>query len=242
MFGQSKAKRVKVKVLEEYPHSTSSYTQGLFFYNNQMYESTGQYGDSHFIIVDYKTGKAIRKWKFNKRYFIEGSCVFEDRVYLLTWLEGECLVYTLPPNKKTTREDFKKIGVAQYSTEGWGITTDGKELIMSNGTSQLFFLDPASFYCRRTLNVTLDSKPIHYLNELEYIEGKIWANVYLSDNILIIDPSTGCVEVVIDCSGILPNKLKKSDTDVLNGIAYNPNDKSIFITGKYWPRLYKITY
>ncbi len=236
------AKRSKVKVLAEYPHSRLSYTQGLFFHNGVMYESCGQYGHSNFKIVDYKTGKVLRQWNFKRKYFLEGACAFGDNVYILTWQEKMCFVYSLPPVKRVTDNDFKQIGVATYKTEGWGITTDGKELIMSDGSYNLYFLDPQSFYPRRTLRVTIDGKPLYYINELEYIEGKIWANVYTSDYIVIIDPQSGVVERIINCEGILPDNLKSSGTDVLNGIAYNPEDGSIYITGKYWPRLYKISY
>ena len=236
------AKRSKVKVLAEYPHNTSSYTQGLFFHNGVMYESCGQYGHSFFKIVDYKTGKILRQWKFQRRYFLEGACPFGDNVYILTWKEKTCFVYSLPPVKKTSDNDFKMIGKATYNTEGWGLTTDGKELIMSDGSYNLYFLDPQSFYPRRTLRVTINGKPLYYLNELEYIDGKIWANVYTANYIVIIDPQSGVVERIIDCEGILPANLQSSKTDVLNGIAYNPEDGSIYITGKYWPRLYKISY
>ena len=233
-----KAKRHNVKVLAEYPHNTKSYTQGLFFHNGELWESTGQYGESCLLKNDLKTGKWLRKWRFHRRYFIEGSCILNNNFYILTWTEHICLIYSLnnPENK------LKEVGRVSYPTEGWGITTDGKKLIMSDGSSRLYFRDPASFYCTSTLNVTLDGKPLEYLNELEWINGKIWANVYLSDNIMIIDPESGVVTDVINCSGILPNNLKTKQTDVLNGIAYNPVDGSIYITGKYWPRLYKISY
>ena len=236
MQAQQKAKMHKVKVLAEFPHDIGSYTQGLFFLDGQLWETTGQYGQSHLIMVNLQTGKWIRKWKFNKKYFIEGSCAFGQNLYILTWMEHICFVYTLNnPEKK-----LKEVGKASYPTEGWGITTDGKNIIMSDGSSQLYFMDPASLYCTSRLNVTLNGKPLEYINELEWIDGKIWANVYLSDNIVIIDPATGVVTDIIECANILPQKLRTKATDVLNGIAYNPLDKSIYITGKYWPRLYKI--
>lgn len=233
-----KARRHKVKVLAEYPHDTKSYTQGLFFYDGYMWETTGQKGESCLNMLDYKTGKWKRKWKFNRRYFIEGSCVVNDRFFILTWEEHTCFVFSL----KNPENKLKEIGRASYPTEGWGLTTDGKRLIMSDGSSQLYFRDPASFYCNSTIKVTLDGKPLHNLNELEWIDGKIWANVYLTDDIVIIDPETGYVTDVIDCTGILPARLTNKATDVLNGIAYDPSDKSIYVTGKYWPRLYKISY
>ena len=233
-----KARRHKVKVLAEYPHDTKSYTQGLFFYDNHLWETTGQYGESCLNKLDLKTGKWKRKWKFQKRFFVEGSCVIDDRFFILTWMEHTCFVFSLqnPENK------LKEIGRASYPTEGWGLTTDGQRLIMSDGSSNLYFMDKSSFYCTSKLKVTLDGKPLDYLNELEYIDGKVWANVYLTDEIVIIDPKTGVVTDVIDCKGILPERLRTKTTDVLNGIAQDPSDGSIYITGKYWPKLYKITY
>lgn len=237
---QAQGSASKVKVLAEYPHDISSYTQGLFFCDSLLYESTGEYGQSHFIISNPLTGKVLRKWRFQPKYFLEGSCMVGKNIYILTWQEHVCFVYNL----ENAKGKFKKIGQAQYASEGWGLTFDGKNLIMSDGSDKLRFLDPSNFYCTSTLSVTLNGKPLSLINELEYIEdkdgGKIWANVYLSDNIVIINPLTGCVEHIIDCSGLLPDSLKTAKTDVLNGIAYNPLNSSIFITGKHWPRLYKI--
>lgn len=231
-----KAVRSKVKVLAEYPHDRGAYTQGLFIKDGVMYESSGQYGKSYFAIVNKENGKWVRKWKFMSKYFLEGACMFGDNIYILTWQEHTCFVYSLNnPEKK-----FKKIGTASYSTEGWGITASDSELIMSDGSSTLMFLDPGSFYCTRRIQVTLNGRAVNYLNELEYIDGKIWANVYYSDNILIINPQTGVVERVIDCSGLLPDSLRRADTDVLNGIAYDAADGSVYITGKLWPKMYKI--
>ncbi len=241
LYSQS-AKRVRVKVLQEYPHNVKSYTQGLFFHNGIMYESTGQYGESKFLIVNYKSGKIFRQWIFPNKYFIEGSCYLNGRLYILTWQENKCFVYKLPPHKKVTDNDLERIGEINYRGEGWGITTDGKQLIMSDGSSYLSFLDPDSFYCFNKIQVTLDGKPIDYLNELEFINGKIWANVYGSDAIVIINPDSGVIEVLIDCRDLLPESLKTAKTDVLNGIAYNPEDNGVYVTGKYWPLLYKISY
>ncbi|MBQ1886209.1 MAG: glutaminyl-peptide cyclotransferase [Bacteroidales bacterium] len=236
--GTVKARKHKVKMLAEYPHDTKSYTQGLFFYDNYLWETTGQYGESCLNMLELKTGKWKRKWKFQRKYFIEGSCVLEDRFFILTWMEHICFVFSL----KNPENKLKEIGRPSYPTEGWGLTTDGKRLIMSDGSSFLYFMDKSSFYCTSKIRVTKDGKPVDFLNELEWVDGKIWANVYLTDDIVIIDPETGIVTDYIDCTGLLPDKLRTKTTDVLNGIARDPSDGSIYVTGKYWPRLYKISY
>lgn len=229
---RSNVKNYKVKILKTYPHDIHSYTQGLFFHNGVMYETAGQYGESSFRITDYRSGKVKRRWNFRDRYFVEGSCVLGNRIYILTWQEHVCFLFDA--------KSFKQLGTASYSTEGWGLATDGKELIMSDGSSSLYFMDPSNFLCSRKIQVLMDGKPVEYLNELEYIDGLVWANVYMQDYIIMIDPATGIVKGKIDCSGILQSSMKTASTDVLNGIAYNPLDKSIFITGKYWPLLFRI--
>lgn len=232
----SQKKEVKTwsyKVEEALTHDVASYTQGMFFHNGQLYESAGQYGQSSFRKVDLKSGNVLSRIDFPKQYFIEGSCVFADRLYILTWQENTCFVYNI--------NTLEKIGETRYQGEGWGLTTDGKSLIMSDGTSTIRFRDPDTFAEQRSITVTLNGKKVNYLNELEYIKGEIWANVYTSNLILRIDPKTGIVNSVVNCSGILPRNLYRPDTDVLNGIAYNEKDGSIYVTGKNWPRLYKIS-
>lgn len=228
-----KAKRLKAVVTERFPHDKYAYTQGLFFENGVLYESCGQYGTSNLRTVDITTGKVLSKSNLDSKYFAEGSVIFGGYLYLLTWREQLCMVY----NPAT----FKKIGEIRYNGEGWGLTTDGKELIMSNGSSSITFLDPMTFMESRRIDVTLDGKPVDYVNELEYINGEIWANVYLEDYIITIDPQTGCVTSVIDCTNVYPAAVRSAHADVLNGIAYNPADGGIYITGKYWPQLYKIS-
>lgn len=224
-------KRYKIKVVAEYPHSEFSYTQGLFFHDGEMYESTGMYGESSLKIVDYKTGKPKKNVDFDNRYFMEGSVVMNDTLYLLTWKNRAAFTYS--PGT------LKYIGAFSYNREGWGITTDGTHLIASDGTSQIVFMD-GKFNVVKRINVKKSGHPVFGLNELEYIDGKIWSNVYMSDLIVIIDPATGNVEAEVDCSGLLPEFLKDDRTDVLNGIAYNPETKQIFLTGKYWKKLYEI--
>lgn len=224
-------KSYKVEVVREYPHDVTSYTQGLFFHDGQMYESTGVAGESTFRKVDMATGKPLRKLEFADRYFVEGSVVLGDNLYILTWHNNVAFVYDI--NTLEYRSTWS------YPREGWGLTTDGRSLIASDGSSTLYFMTP-EFKMERQVTVKLQGRPMRLLNELEYIDGKIWANVYTSDMILIIDPATGKVEATVDCSGLLPESLRKPDTDVLNGIAYNPADGKLYLTGKNWPRLYEV--
>ncbi|MEN6569700.1 MAG: glutaminyl-peptide cyclotransferase [Rikenellaceae bacterium] len=229
-----KAEVCKCKIVEVLPHDVNSYTQGLFFHKGQLYESSGQYGASFFRKVDLSKGTALQSFNFPDEYFAEGATVLGDLLYILTWQQRVVFVYDI--------NTFKPINqFFNPREEGWGLTTDGKDLIMSDGSSYLFFMDPATFKEKRRITVKLDGKAIDRLNELEYIKGEIWANVYQEDFILIIDPSTGTVRKVVDCKNILPTSMRTSKTDVLNGIAYNPLTDKIYITGKYWPKMFRIT-
>ncbi len=227
----AKVRQYKAQVVAEYPHDRTSYTQGLFFYDDQMYESTGLNGKSTFRKVDIRTGKALFRLNFDRRYFLEGSVEKDGNIYMLTWQNNVAFVY----DAKTLK--YKKS--YSYPREGWGLTTDGKSLIASDGSANLYFLDD-DFRTARKLNVRLNGRPVNDLNELEYIDGKIWANVYLTDLIVIVNPADGNVEATVDCSGLLPSRLRYDDTDVLNGIAYNSQNGKIYLTGKNWCRLYEI--
>ena len=227
----SEVKRYKIEVVEEYPHDTQSYTQGLFFNDGKLYESTGLNGKSTFRVVDLQTGKASKRFDFDKKYFVEGSVIFDGNLYILTWENRVAFIYDAATLEyKSTR---------RYPREGWGLTTDGKHLIASDGTANLYFMDGDMKLDRKVL-VKMGETPIRWLNELEYIDGRIWANVYTTDEIVIINPRTGKVEGVVDCSGLLPHSLRTESTDVLNGIACNPDDGKIYLTGKNWPRLYEV--
>ncbi len=232
MAGAQKVKEYKLQVVETLPHDTRSYTQGLFFHNGELYESCGQYGSSSFRKVELRTGKDLRRLNFDSRYFVEGSCTLGDFLYILTWQEHKCFVYDI--------NTFKYLGELYNPREGWGLTTNGKDLILSDGTPHIYFLDPQTFAVRSSRKVTMAGKPLTFLNELEYINGQIWANVYTHDYIVIIDPDTGNVTGRIDCKGLLPNSLRKPTTDVLNGIACNTATGEIYLTGKYWPKMYKV--
>ena len=224
-------KHYTLEVVAEYPHDTRSYTQGLFFNDGQMYESTGQHGLSTFRQVDLETGEAVRRLDFDKKYFVEGSVMFEGNLYILTWESRLAFVYDA--------ETLEYKSTWKYPREGWGLTTDGNYLIASDGSANLYFLD-GNFRQDHKVLVTLEDRPVRLLNELEYIDGKIWANVYTYDEILIINPKNGKVTGIIDCRGLLPKKLRKPETDVLNGIAYNPENGKIYLTGKNWPKLYEV--
>ena len=225
----AKVREYRVKVVKEYPHDPSAYTQGLFFHGGKLYESTGQYGTSSFRTVDLQTGKSLTSMQFNRTYFVEGSVIFGDDLYILTWMNK--VVFKYDPATLTYRS------TQGYPREGWGLTTDGKSLIASDGTANLYFMD-ASLKVEKTLPVKMNGRPVRFLNELEWIDGKIWANVYTTDLIVIIDPKSGAVEATVDCSGLLPQSLRDANTDVLNGIAYD--GKHIYLTGKNWKRLYQI--
>ena len=226
----AKVERYKIEVVKAYPHDTGSYTQGLFWHDGSLYESTGLNGKSTFRKVDLQSGQALTKLPFNKKYFVEGSVILGDKLYILTWTNKVIFIYDA--NTLEYRSTYS------YPREGWGLTTDGKSLISSDGSSRIYFLTPELKF-ERSINVTLNGRAVRYLNELEWIEGRIWANVYTTDTIVIINPDTGIVEATVDCEGLLPERLRTSDTDVLNGIAVDSEGR-IFLTGKNWPELYEV--
>ena len=227
---QAQVKEYKVKVVREYPHRTDAYTQGLFFHNGTLYETTGQYGDSSIRTVDLTTGESTAEKKLNRKYFGEGAAILDGTLYVLTWT-----------NKVAFRYDAATLtyqSTLSYPREGWGLTTDGKQLIASDGSATLYFLDK-DLKVQRRQPVTLNGRPVRNLNELEWIDGKVWANLYTTDSIVIINPANGKVEGLIVCTGLLPAQLRTYNTDVLNGIAQDAAGH-IYLTGKNWPRLYQI--
>lgn len=226
------AVQYRVKVLQVLPHDRTAYTQGLFFNGGKLYETTGQYGESMLREVDLATGRTIRETRLDSRYFGEGSCIFDGKLYVMTWQEHKVFVYD--------PATFKLLGQCANTHEGWGLTTDGRKLYASDGSSSIFEVDGDSFAVKKEIKVKLAGKPVNYLNELEWIDGKIWANVYTQDVIVIIDPASGKVTGVVDCTGLLPADLRTGTTDVLNGIAVDGATGDIYLTGKYWPRMYRI--
>lgn len=220
------------EIVRKYPHDAEAYTQGLIFHDGVLYESTGMEGRSSIRRVDLETGQVLAKRDLAQRYFGEGIAIVGDLVYQLTWRSGEAFVYSVP--------GLEPRGSFRYYGEGWGLTTDGTSLIMSNGSHRLQFIDPKDFSVTRTVDVRSAGSRVSQLNELEWVKGEIWANVYMTDQIARIDPGTGEVVGWIDLAGILTRSERTGREDVLNGIAYDAAGDRIFVTGKLWPRLFEI--
>ncbi len=226
--------KMTYEVIKIYPHDRKAYTQGLVYEDGYIYEGTGLRGASTLRKWELETGRVVESLNLPPDLFGEGICILGDRIYQLTWTSRIGFVYD--------KNSFSLIRRLKYSTQGWGLTTDGTNLIMSDGTNNLYFLDPKYFSVIRRLSVYDDRGPVNQLNELEYIDGTIYANVYQSNDIVQIDPSCGKVLARINLRGILPRKEYHSDTDVLNGIAWDPEGKRIFVTGKNWPKLFQVRF
>jgi glutamine cyclotransferase len=228
----SRTKRVGYRVLNSYPHDATAFTQGLLWHDGGFYESTGLEGQSSLRRVEFPSGRVLQKIEVPRPLFAEGLALVGDRLVQLTWKSRRGLIYD--------RKTLKPISYFTYETEGWGITFDGKNLVMSDGSDTLTYLDSKNYQPVRRLPVTLDGEPLHQLNELEWIEGEVWANVWQTDLVVRIDPATGRVKSTVDLSGLLPDSQRSGREDVLNGIAYDAKKKRIFVTGKLWPRLFEI--
>jgi glutamine cyclotransferase len=227
------------KIVNSYPHDTGAYTQGLFWHEGELWESTGEYGASTLRRVALETGGAVRSVAVPDGFFAEGAAILGGRVYQLTWLEKKCFVYDAATLERT--------GEFTYNGEGWGLTTDGARLYMSDGSANITVRNPADFSVERMIVVRNAGRPVQYLNELEWIDGKIWANLYVVDyremtspKTVIIDPASGAVEGVVDFTGIYGQLAVTSSTDVMNGIAHDPATGRTFVTGKRWNRLFEI--
>lgn len=221
------------RIVNTYPHDPQAFTQGLVYHNGFLYEGTGLYGQSSLRKVELKTGRVLQSRALPQKYFGEGITLFQSRFYQLTWQNQEGFIYDL---------SFNPVGRFTYQTEGWGLTHDGQRLIMSDGSAQLFFLNPRTLRPERTLTVRAGGQPVTRLNELEYIQGRIWANVWQTSRIAIIDPQSGQVEAWLDLSGLslLAQARNPSPDAVLNGIAYDSQNQRTFVTGKLWPFLFEI--
>ncbi|HJQ26600.1 MAG TPA: glutaminyl-peptide cyclotransferase [Blastocatellia bacterium] len=226
------ARRDDYEIVNSYPHDPQAFLQGLLWYDNGFYESTGLNGRSTLRRVEFPSGHVVKSISLASEYFAEGLALAGDRLVQLTWQTHRGFVYD--------RETFKLLREFTYDNEGWGLTYDGKLLVMSDGSSTLTYLDPESFQPVRRINVTWNGRPQKELNELEYIEGEIWANIWQQDQILRIDPETGRVKSYLDMKNLLPPQMRTGTEDVLNGIAYDPQTKRIFVCGKLWPRLFEI--
>jgi glutamine cyclotransferase len=224
--------RYTYEVVKTFPHDRMAFTQGLVFLDGKLLESTGLNGHSTLREVDLLSGQVLRQATVPERYFAEGLAVLDGKAYQLTWQAQRGFVYDI--------KTFAKENEFTYSGEGWGLATDGHWLILSDGTSQIRFLDPATFKVERTIQVALPGQPVNQLNELEYIQGEIFANVWRTDYVVRIDPANGAVTGVISFAGLLGPADRDPSTDVLNGIAYDAVGDRLFITGKNWPKLFEI--
>ncbi len=220
------------RVVKAFPHSRESYTQGLYWADGELWEGTGELGHSKLQRLDTASGRATVVASLPRTEFGEGIALHDGRIYQLTWQSNTAHVYDAATGRPL--RDFR------YPGEGWGLTSDGERLYMTDGSSTLYTVDPETFRRTGRKTVTCEGRPVVLLNELEWIEGRIWANVYTTDRIVVIDPATGVVEAIVDLAGLLPAEETDYTTDVLNGIAYDPDAKRIFVTGKRWPKLYEI--
>jgi glutaminyl-peptide cyclotransferase len=232
---------ISYSVVAEYPHDTSAYTQGLEFHNGKLYEGTGDFETSSLRITDYKTGKVEKKHMMGtNKIFGEGITIFKNKIYQLTWRSNIVYVYDV-------NNIDKPINTFKWPYEGWGFTHNATDLIISDGVSpKLYFVNPDDFRLKSTISVTENSSPVYYLNELEYIDGFVFANVYQSDFIVKIDPETGFVVGKINLPGIIqkfdPGYTPEPGEEVLNGIAYDSATKKFLVTGKHWPKMFELKF
>ena len=220
------------RVINTYPHDSDAFTQGLLIDNGKLYESTGLKGQSTLREIDIKTGEVIKSYSLPTKYFGEGITIVNGKIVQLTWRSKTGFVYNTA--------DLKPVRRFKYNGEGWGITFDDKHIIMSNGTPVLKFLDPHTYKVVGEIEVYDENGGIGMLNELEYIDGEIYANIWAQERVARIDPDTGRVTGWIDLSGLLTKEDKKKRVDVLNGIAYDKESKRLLVTGKLWPKLFEI--
>ena len=222
------------EIINEFSRSKNSYTQGLEFYNDTLYESLGRYGQSKLVKVEFNTGKKLKEIKLPSEYFAEGITILNDKIFQLTWKEKVGFVYDV--------DNFNRINTFEYknSIEGWGICNDGNKLYKSDGTDKIWILNPENQKEESYIEIYTNKNKVVGLNELEWIDGKIYANRYLFDGIAIINPKNGAIEGVINLSSLKSRVTQHEKLDVINGIAYNKKRNSIFVTGKMWDKLFEI--
>ena len=224
--------RYSYRMIRAWPHDPAAFTQGLAFRDGRLLESTGLNGESTLREVELETGRVLKKVSLSAEYFAEGLAFIGARAYQLTWRNHTGFIYDA--------DTFRPEGEFSYEGEGWGLATDGRWLILSDGTSRIRFFDPAGFRLMRAIDVTASGRPVERLNELEWIRGEIFANVWQTDEVVRIDPSNGVVRGIVDFSGLLPWDERTSGTDVLNGIAYDAAGGRLFVTGKRWPKIFEV--
>lgn len=224
--------RCGYRVVQSYPHDATSFTQGLFWDDGHLYEATGQYGQSRVARLDLKTGRALIQTKLPSDQFGEGITRWGDQIIGVTWQNGE--------GHRWSIKDLKPLGTFRYKGEGWGVTMVGDSLVLSDGSSELKFFDPATMTEQKRITVRFGGRPLAMLNELETIDGQVWANVWMTDFIVRIDPATGDIVSLVDLSGLKADAGATGRDSVLNGIAWDAKKKRLFVTGKYWPKLYEI--
>ena len=224
----------KYEIVNTYPHDITSYTQGLEFYNGELYESTGQKAESKLRKVNFETGEVLKNINLDDTYFGEGLTILNDKIYQLTWQNKRGFVYDV--------NTFEKLSTFNYgkSKEGWGFCNDGKKLYKSDGTEKIWLLNPENLTEESYIQVYTEKGKIPSLNELEWIDGKIFANIYQRNGVVIINPKTGGVEGVIDFKPLIKLVTQHAELDVLNGIAYNTERQTIFVTGKNWDKLFEV--
>lgn len=223
------------EVVKALPHDSKAYTQGLVYQDGYMYEGTGQYGESTVRKIDIKGEKILSVLSIDGQYFGEGITIFKDKIYQITWRSRKGFVYDL--------KTFSLESSFEYNSEGWGITTAGDHLIMSDGSNKLYHIAPSTFNVIREMEVYDHNGAVEQLNELEYVDGLVWANVWLTDRIVAIDPETGVVKYELDMSGLLTAAERErldDEDDVLNGIAWNPEKGTFYLTGKRWPKMFEV--
>lgn len=225
--------RLTVRVLRSYPHDAEAFTQGLLWHDGHLYESTGQYGASSVRKVDLETGEVLQRRANDRMIFGEGLALVRDRLFQLSWLEHTAQVFGL--------SDLAPARTFDYEGEGWGLCYDGEHLAMTDGSDRVVFRDPETFAIERTVHVEDRGEPMDQLNELECVDGALWANVWQTDRILRIDPRDGRVTAIVDARGLLSDA-ERQHADVLNGIAWIPERQHFIITGKLWPRTFEVEF
>jgi glutamine cyclotransferase len=219
------------QIVNKYPHDSEAFTQGLVIHEGIFYEGTGLYGESSLRVVEPETGEIIQSISLEPEYFGEGITIHDNHIYQVTWMQNTGFIYTL---------DLKLMSNFTISGEGWGLTTDGEYLILSDGTSTISYLDPDTLTTTSTITVSYEDEEVDQINELEYIDGLIYANIWQTNKIAIIEPETGTIVSWIDLTGLEDELDNHDDINVLNGIAYDHQNDKLYVTGKLWPNIFEI--